>query len=102
MESKFEVYFSRYFIEQWQGYGNNTQAFINNKLSLIAHNPFRFRKHKGYAGVFKVKLDVENRYSRLMYTIYYPNPKSVTILGIFSRDRDYKDFERIFGYLRHR
>lgn len=100
MVSKFELLFSRYFIGQWESYSSDTQELLNSKFSLISTNPFRFDRHKGYKGVYKIKLDIENKYSRLMYIAHYPDQKSITILGIFPRSRNYNDFDRIFGYLR--
>lgn len=85
-----------FFIKQWENLGESSKNLINNKLSLIKQNPFRFPKHEGYNFVFKVKLNIGNNYSRLMYVVFMPDSKSVTILGIFDRKAEYKDFEKIF------
>jgi mRNA-degrading endonuclease RelE of RelBE toxin-antitoxin system len=102
MDSRFEIRFTDYFKEQWDSYGEETREFIENKVRLLAWNPFRFETHKGYKNVFKIKLTVRDRYSRLMYAVFYPDERSITILGVFPRHSDYKDFERLFGYLKKR
>jgi len=100
MGLSFQLKFTNYFLEQWKSYDEKTKAFIQKKLDLIRQNPFRFPKHEGYRFVFKVKISVEQRYSRLMYAVFMPDAGHITILGVFDRDVDYKDFERIFKELR--
>ena len=100
MGSRFQLKFTSYFLKQWEGYDEKTKAFLQSKINLIKHYPFRFPRHEGYKFVFKVKLSVEQRYSRLMYAVFMPDAQHITILGIFDRNADYKDFERIFKELR--
>jgi len=99
MGLEFSFKFSQYFLKQWRSYGSETKELIQEKLNLVKQNPFRFPKHQGYKFVFKVKLSVENNYSRLMYAVFMPDSKYITILGIFDRKAEYKDFERIFRKL---
>lgn len=100
MASPFKFKFTNYFLQQWKEYDDKTKAFIQKKLELVKQNPFRFPKHEGYKFVFKVKLSVEDTYSRLMYAVFMPDQEHITILGIFDRKAEYKDFERIFDTLR--
>jgi len=100
MGLNFQLKFTPYFLNQWKDYDEDTKTFIQSKLDLIKQNPFRFPKHEGYKFVFKVKLSVEQRYSRLMYAVFMPDQQHITILGIFDRKANYKDFERIFKELR--
>src|SRR3989344_7650968 len=100
MVLSFQFKFTHYFLLQWEDYDEATREFIQSKLDLIKQNPFRFPKHEGYRFVFKVKISVEQKYSRLMYAVFMPDQQHITILGIFDRDVDYKDFERIFKELR--
>jgi len=102
MGSRFSFYYSKYFADQWQGYDRRAKELIRKKLELIKENPFRFEKHEGYRFVFKVKLTIKDKYSRLMYAVFMPDSEHITILGIFPRDANYKDFERIFFRLRKR
>ena len=100
MGSKFELRYSDYFLEQWGGYEERTRRLILDKFKLIKLNPFRYEAHKGYKRVFKVKITIENKYSRLMYSVFDPDSNHIRILGIFDRNLSYKDFERIFGHLK--
>lgn len=96
MALKFNFKFTRFFLKQWGNYDKKTRVFIQDKLKLVKQNPFRFPKHTGYRFVFKVKLSIDKKYSRLMYAVFMPDSKHITIIGIFERGVDYKDFERIF------
>lgn len=100
MALKFNFKFTKFFLKQWDDYDKNIRDLIQDKLKLIKQNPFRFPRHTGYKFVFKVKLSVDKKYSRLMYAVFMPDSKHITILGIFDRDSSYKDFERIFEDLR--
>lgn len=96
MDLKFNLKFSKFFLDQWIRYDDKSKSKINDKLQLIKINPFRYPKHEGYRFVFKVKLSIEDNYSRLMYAVFMPDSKHITILGLFKRKADYKDFEKIF------
>ena len=100
MGLKFNLKFTQYFLSQWKGYDEKSRRLIESKLELIKQNPFRFPKHEGYKFVFKVKLSIENKYSRLMYAVFMPDSQHITILGLFEREVGYKEFERIFRELR--
>ena len=100
MALKFDFKFTHYFLNQWKVYDAKARKLINDKLSLIKQNPFRFPKHEGYRFVFKIKISIEGEYSRLMYAVFMPDSKHITILGVFDRKAEYKDFERIFRELR--
>jgi len=100
MALTFELKFTDFFREQWEGYKEETRTLIEEKLRLIKQNPFRYEKHEGYKFVFKVKLSIEQRYSRLMYAVFMPDNQHITILGIFDRSVKYKDFERLFKQMR--
>jgi hypothetical protein len=102
VELGFKLRSTGYFNNQWDGCNQDTRDLINKKIDLIRWNPFRFEKHESYKHVFKVKLTVDDKYSRLMYAVFMPGPRDITLLGIFPRANDYKDFDRIFGYLKKR
>ncbi len=96
----FELKFTSFFQKQWNQYNSKAQKQIKDKLELIKNNPFRFSRHEGYKFVFKVKLCLDNNYSRLMYAVFMPDAKHITILGVFDRKAEYKDFERLFNDLK--
>lgn len=100
MVSEFELKYTRFFEKQWLGYDKKTRDFIENKLRLIKRNPFRYDVLEGYMRVRKVKLSVEGKYQRLLYALHMPQANQVLVLGVFERDKDYRDFERKFTQLR--
>ncbi|NQV08854.1 hypothetical protein HQ529_03320 [Candidatus Woesearchaeota archaeon] len=93
--------YTEYFLKQWKQYNPKTKNQIQNKLDLIVLNPFRYQKHENHRFVFKVKLIINNNYSRLMYAVFMPDSKHITILGVFPRKSNYKDFEKIFLKTKH-
>jgi len=96
----FKFKFTTYFSEQWDHYDKKTKETVQKKLELIKKNPFRFPVHEGYRFVFKVKLTVGDNYSRLIYAVFMPDKEHITLLGIFDRKANYKDFERIFKHMK--
>ena len=100
MALKFSLKFTQYFLKQWEEFNQKEKNFVQSKLELIKKNPFRYPKHEGYTFVFKVKLSIDNKFSRLMYAVFMPDSEHITILGLFDRSANYKDFERIFKDLR--
>ncbi len=46
--------------------------------------------------MFEVKMDIDNQYSRLIYAVFYPHRNEIFIFGMFDRDKEFKEFERIF------
>jgi hypothetical protein len=96
----FAFKFSRHFVAQWDCYDTKTKDIVKKKLCLVKQNPFRYPTHEGYRFVFKVKLTIENKYSRLIYAVFMPDKEHITILGVFDRKVGYKDFERMFKDLK--
>ena len=94
MDFKFK--FTKYFVQQWDSYDTKIKKLIESKLNLIKQNPFQYPKHEGYKFVFKVKINIKDNYSRLMYAVFMPDSKHITVLGVFDRNAVYKDFEKIF------
>jgi len=92
--------FSQLFLKQWKEYNLKSKKLIQSKLKLIKDNPFRYPNQIGYKFVFKVKISIESRYSILIYAVFMPDSEDITILGIFDRSVNYKDFEKIFNKLK--
>ena len=65
---------------------------LQKEESLIKQTQFRYPKHEGYKLVFKVKLTIEDNYSRLMYAVFMPDAQHITILCVFNRKADYNEF----------
>jgi mRNA-degrading endonuclease RelE of RelBE toxin-antitoxin system len=100
MASNFELRYTRFFENQWLNYNEKTKRLIEDKLRLIKQNPFRYDTLDGYKRVRKIKLSIEGRYQRLLYALHIPENNQIFILGIFEREKDYKDLERKFTQLK--
>ncbi|MFH1055595.1 MAG: hypothetical protein V1744_05835 [Candidatus Altiarchaeota archaeon] len=100
MALNFSLKFTTYFERQWLGYGEDTRGLITEKLIILKQNPFRYPTHTGFHRVHKIKLTLEGKYQRLMYAVFMPDNQTITVLGVFDRSKEYKDFERIFAELR--
>ena len=66
------------------------------KFISIKDNPTRFKSLSGYKHLFEVKLDLNNKFSRLIYAAYFPAKNQIRIFGIFDRSHDFKDFYKYF------
>jgi len=100
MASSFELYYTRFFEEQWLGFDEEAKRIVEDKLRLIKQNPFRYDTLEGYRRVRRVKLSIGGKYQRLLYALHMPESNQILILGIFERKKDYKDFERKFSQLK--
>ncbi|MDD5111598.1 MAG: hypothetical protein PHG85_03570 [Candidatus Altiarchaeota archaeon] len=100
MASSFELQYTRFFEEQWLGFGEKARRLIQDKLRLVKQNPYRYETLEGYMRVRKVKLAIEGKYQRLLYALHMPDANQIFILGVFERDKGYEEFERKFSQLR--
>ncbi len=70
-----------------------SRANIHNKIQLIKENPFRFKKIHSitYSRVFRVRLNLKSKETRLIYTLINPN---IILVCLLDRKKDYKDLEK--------
>ena len=70
-----------------------SRQIIYDKIQLIKQNPYRFKKihSKNYSKVFRVRLNIEQKETRLIYTIIEP---SIILVCLLDRKKDYKDLEK--------
>lgn len=100
MASNFELFYTRFFEEQWIAYDKQTRHLIEEKLKLIKYDPYRYETLEGYTRVRKIKLNLKGKYQRLLYALHMPETNQILILGIFERDKGYKEFQRKFKQLK--
>ncbi len=96
MELNFNLIPTKFFQKQLEKLSKKEIEIIQKKLKLIKQNPFRFEKLEGYRFLFKIKVNVTNNYSRILYAVFKPNKNDITIYGIFPRKNNYQDIKRIF------
>ncbi len=65
---------------------------IKEKIFLIKENPFRFKRihSKKFNKVFRVRLNIENKETRLIYVVLEPN---VILVCLLERKKEYKELE---------
>ena len=82
-----------YFKNQVSELDLKSKKIIYNKIQLIKENPFRYKRihSKKYSKVFRVRLSVNQRETRLIYAIIEPN---IILVCLLDRKKDYKDLEK--------
>ena len=91
----FEYSYTKFILDQLKLCSEKDKIRISNKVELIKINPFKYPTLKGYNQVRKIKISFGNKYSRLIYVLFWPDKKSITFLGIFPRDNDYSDVSKL-------
>ena len=77
------IYFTKFFKSQVLKLNEKEKRIIKSKIELVKSNPTRFKKLQGYKNVFEIKISVQNNYSRLIFALYEPDKKSITMLKNF-------------------
>lgn len=72
---------------------SKSKRIIHDKIQLIKQNPYRFKRihSKNYSKVFRVRLNIEQKETRIIYTIIEPN---IILVCLLDRKKDYKDLEK--------
>ena len=70
-----------------------SRKIIYDKIKLIEENPYRFKKifSKKVSRLFRVRLNLDKRETRLIYAIVEPN---VILVCLLDRKKDYKDLDK--------
>jgi len=89
----FEIKALKTFLQQAKLLDEKSKRVIRKKIELIKTNPFRFKRiySKRFNKVFRVRLSIEGKETRLIYAVIEPN---VIIVCLLERKKDYKDLEK--------
>ena len=89
----FAVKLSPVMVEQLNNLDDKSKKIIWEKIKLIEENPFHFKKihSQRFRKVFRVRLSIQGRETRLIYVVLEPN---IIIACLLERKRDYKDMEK--------
>ena len=81
------------FLNQIKDLDQKSKVIIKEKIDLIKENPFRFKRihSRLFTKVFRVRLNIQRKESRLIYVVLKPN---VILVCLLSRKKDYKDLEK--------
>ena len=90
---KFEVKATESFQKQFNDLPEKYKRQIKNKTDLIEQNPFRFKTihSKLYSRVFRVRLNVEGKETRLIYVVL---GSKIILVCLLDRTKEYKDLEK--------
>ncbi len=72
---------------------SKSRKLIYDKIQLIKENPYRYKAvhSKSYSKVFRVRLNLNKKETRLIYVVLQPN---IVLVCLLDRKKDYKDLEK--------
>ncbi len=89
----FKIQVTHFALEQIQNLDEKTKRVVEDKVRLLKTNPYRYKRLHGYGlKLFRIRLKVQHKESRLVYTVIEPD---VVLLCFLERDKDYRELERI-------
>ena len=90
---KYKVTALKAFQKQVEKLDKKSRKIIHEKIQLIKENPYRYKRihSKKYSKVFRVRLNIKNKETRLIYAIINPN---IILVCLLDRKKDYKELER--------
>jgi len=84
-----------FFSKQWKKLDKKSKKIINKKIELIKENPFRYKRLKSDTPVFRVRLSIKSKETRLIYAVVKPD---IIIICLLDRKKYYADLNK---YLKH-
>jgi len=90
---RYSVISSKDFKKQFDKLDEKSHRIIYDKVQLIKENPYRFKAvhSKSYSKVFRVRLNLRGKETRLIYVVLQPN---IILVCLLDRKKDYKDLEK--------
>ena len=87
-----------YFKNQISKLDSKSKKIVYNKIQLIKENPFRYKKihSNNFSKVFRVRLNLQSKQTRLIYAIIEPN---IILVCLLDRKNDYKNLEKYISRL---
>ncbi|MBI2084657.1 MAG: hypothetical protein HYT70_03555 [Candidatus Aenigmarchaeota archaeon] len=88
----YEIVASGTFLKQVENLLPKYKEQIDKKIDLIKQNPFRFKAlhAKLYSRVFRVRLDIGGKGTRLIYVVL---GSKIILACLLDRSKEYKDLE---------
>jgi mRNA-degrading endonuclease RelE of RelBE toxin-antitoxin system len=90
-----------FFKEQIKQLDVKSKRIIYDKIQLIKENPYRSKKihSEQYSKVFRIRLNIQSKETRLIYVIIEPN---IILVCLLERKKDYKDLEKYISKIKHK
>ncbi len=82
-----------FFLRQIEKLDEKSKRIIKQKIQIIKENPFKFKRihSKRFNRVFRVRLNLKGKETRLIYVVLEPN---IVIVCLLERKNDYRDLEK--------
>lgn len=95
----YELIASKTILDQVEKLPQKYKKHIDKKLNLIKQNPFRFKAihSKLYSKVFRVRLSIEGKETRLIYVVL---GSKIILVCLLDRNKEYKDLENYLAKLK--
>lgn len=95
----FEIKALDYFLKQIKKLDEKSKKIIKQKIELIKENPFRFKRihSERFNKVFRVRLNIRGKETRLIYVVLEPN---ILIVCLLERKKEYRDLENYLAKIR--
>jgi len=89
----FRIQTAKIFLEQLSKLSKKSKKLVQEKITLLKENPFRFKRihSKKFNKVFRIRVNLDGKESRLIYVVLEPN---VIIVCLLDRKKDYSDLEK--------
>ena len=84
---------AEFFLEQLAELDEKSKQLIKNKIELIKENPFHFKRihSKKFNKVFRVRLNLQGKETRLIYVVLEPN---IILACLLDRNKNYTALEK--------
>ena len=89
----FAVKLSQAIVKQLDALDKKSKRMVWEKIKQIEQSPFRFKKihSKSFRKVFRVRISIQRKETRLIYVVLEPN---IIIVCLLERKKGYKDLEK--------
>lgn len=95
----YEIKALKIFQDQISKLDEKSRRIIYDKIRLIKENPYHYKRihSKQYSKVFRVRLSIQQKETRLIYVILEP---SIVIVCLLNRKKEYTDLENYLSRIK--
>ena len=89
----FKIIPSKLFLKQIRKLDEKSKRIVGDKIGLIKENPYRYKRihSKIFSKVFRIRLNIKNKETRLVYIVIEPN---VILICLLERKKGYRNLEK--------
>lgn len=95
----YEIKALKIFQEQVSKLDEKSRRIVYDKIRLIKENPYHYKRihSKYYSKVFRVRLSIQQKETRLIYVVLEPN---IILVCLLDRKKDYTDLEKYLAKIK--